>query len=209
MLKTYNLKMKIFPLLLLFAVQTISAQKLSKDALSDKLSDKVCECANKKELTKENIEISLGLCIIESIGAYDKDVEKHYGKNVITNEEKLEELAANIGVKMATKCSNVFTMMSFDDDEDLEEEMEEESLMISGKVTEIKQDQFITFSVKEDSGKLNHFILLSDFDNAFLLTDKVLKVADEADFYYYELDLYDAKVGKFILYNIISDIIKK
>lgn len=204
--------MKIVTLLLLFLVQTITAQKLSKDELSEKLADKACDCANKKELTKENFDVSLGLCIIESLGGYSKEIEKYYGKNAITNEEKLEELAANIGVKMATKCSNIFGMMSFEDEdseEEMEEEIEEESLMVSGKVTEIKQDQFITFSVKEASGKLNHFILLSDFDNAFLLTDKVLKVDDEAAFYYYELDLYDAKVGRFVLYNIISDIIKQ
>jgi hypothetical protein len=200
--------MKTLPLLLLLLVQTITAQKLSKDDLSEKLADKACECASKKELTKDNFDVSLGLCIIESLGGYSKDVEKYYGKNAITNEEKLEELAANIGVKMATKCPKIFNMLSFDN-EDSEEDMEEASLMISGKVTEIKQDQFITFSVKESSGKMNHFILLGDFDNAFLLTDKVLKVADEAEFYYYELDLYDAKLGRFVLYNIVSDIIKK
>ena len=205
--------MKTLPfLLLLLVVQTITAQKLSKDDLSEKLADKACECANKKELNKDNFEVSLGLCINESLGGYSKDVEKYDGNNAITNEEKLEELAANIGVKMATKCPKIFNMLSFDDqdsEEEMEEETEEESLMISGKVTEIKQDQFITFSVKESSGKMNHFILLGDFDNAFLLTDKVLKVADEAEFYYYELDLYDAKLGRFVLYNIISDIIKK
>ena len=81
--------------------------------------------------------------------------------------------------------------------------------MIVGAISEINQDQFITFSVKEESGKMNHFILLNDFDNAFLLTDKVLKVTDNVDVTYYEMELFDAKLGKFFSYKIVTDIIKK
>ena len=209
MLKIYKIDtMKILPLFILLLVQNLTAQKLSKDALTDKLADKSCECANKKELTKENFDVSLGLCIIEAISSYEKEVEKYYGKNSINNQEKLEEIATDIGAKMALKCTEIFNLMTIDE-EDSEEDVEEESLQISGIISEIKQDQFITFSVKEDTGKQNHFILLNDFDNAFLLTDKVLKIDDSVEIYYYELDLYDAKVGKFILYKIVSDIIKK
>jgi len=192
--------------------QTIFAQKLSKDQLSDKLADKTCECSNKKTLSKENFEVVLGLCIIESISAYEKDVEKYYGKNIIANEIKMEELGYEVGKKMALKCTNVFSLFLEaeleDETEEVEIEEEEEALLLVGKIKEIKSEQFITFSVTEDSGKVNHFILLSDFDNAFLLTDKVLKVNDRVQIEYYQLDLYDAKVGKLILYNIVSDIIK-
>ena len=76
-------------------------------------------------------------------------------------------------------------------------------------MSRIKSEQFITFIVKEDSGKTNQFILLSSFENAFLLTDKVLKVADLVDITYYELELFDAKLGKFVSYKIVTDITKK
>ncbi len=80
---------------------------------------------------------------------------------------------------------------------------------ISGKVVEIKSDQFITFSVKETSGKKHDFILLNNFENAFLLTDKVLKTNDNVEVSYYQLEFFDAKLGKFISYSVITDIIKK
>lgn len=184
-------------------------QKLSKTQLDEKLGEVACECATKGEVNKDNIELTLGLCIIEAVNKYEKDVEKHYGKNVITNDAKMEELGYNVGAKMALKCPTIFKYILDSTTTDTEEPEEEEYAMISGKIFEIKSEQFITFSVKESTGKNHNFILLSSFENAYLLTDKVLKTNDNVDVSYYELEFYDAKLGKFISYSIITDIIKK
>ena len=184
-------------------------QKLSKSQLDDKLGEVACECTTKGELTKENMELTLGLCILEAVNKYEKDVEKHYGKNVVTNDAKMEELGYDVGAKMGLKCPTIFKFMMENNSDDEAVEVEEEYTMVSGKIYEIKSEQFINFSVKEATGKNHHFILLSNFDNAYLLTDKVLKINDSVDVSYYELEFYDAKLGKFITYSIITDIIKK
>ena len=195
-------------LLLLVLVGNIAfAQKLTKEQLSEKLAEKACGCAEKQEITKENFELTIGICLLEGINAFEKDVEKHYGKDVISNDKKMEELGYDVGKKMGSKCPTIFKFMLDDEEEVLPDESEE--LSVSGKVSEIKTEQFITFVVKEASGKTNQFILLSNFDNAFLLTDKVLKATDEVDVTYYEMELYDAKLGKFVSYKIVTDIIKK
>lgn len=195
-------------LLLLVLVGNIAfAQKLTKDQLSEKLAEKACGCAEKQEITKENFELTIGICLLEGINAFEKDVEKHYGKDVISNDKKMEELGYDVGKKMGSKCPTIFKFMLDDEEEVALDESEE--LSVSGKVSEIKTEQFITFVVKEASGKTNQFILLSNFDNAFLLTDKVLKATDEVDVTYYEMELYDAKLGKFVSYKIVTDIIKK
>ena len=201
--------MKKVLLLLILVGNVAFAQKLTKDQLSDKLAEKACECAEKQELTKESFELTIGICLIEGINAYEKDVEKHYGKNVISNDKKMEELATNIGARMGLKCPAVFKFMLDEESGEAEEVVDAEELTISGKISEIKSEQFITFIVKEDSGKTNQFILLSSFDNAFLLTDKVLKASDAVDVVYYEMELFDAKLGKFVSYKIVTDIIKK
>jgi hypothetical protein len=163
----------------------------------------------KEEISKDNFEMTLGLCIIEAINAFEKDVDRHYGKDVINNEKKMEELGYDVGKEMAKTCPAIFKFM-FDDDSENQEVVEETpDEMISGKLTELKSEQFLTFSVKEDSGKMNHFILLSSFENSFLLTDKVVKLNDAVEVYYYELELYDAKLSKFISYKVVTDIIKK
>ena len=201
--------MKKVLLLLILVGNVAFAQKLTKDQLSDKLAEKACECAEKQELTKESFELTIGICLLEGINAYEKDVEKYYGKNVISNDKKMEELATNIGARMGLKCPAVFKFMLDEESGEVEEVVDAEELTISGKISEIKSEQFITFIVKEDSGKTNQFILLSSFDNAFLLTDKVLKASDAVDVVYYEMELFDAKLGKFVSYKIVTDIIKK
>ena len=199
--------MKKLLLLLLLTSSSIFAQKLTKEQLSEKLADKACDCAGKQEITKENFELTIGICLLEGINAFEKDVEKHYGKDVISNDKKMEELGYDVGKKMGSKCPTIFKFMLDDEEEVATDESEE--LTVSGKVSEIKTEQFITFVVKEATGKTNQFILLSNFDNAFLLTDKVLKATDEVDVTYYEMELYDAKLGKFVSYKIVTDIIKK
>ncbi len=198
--------MKKLLLLLLLTSTSIFAQKLTKEELIDKMSDVGCECANKQEITKDNIEITLGLCILEAINKHEKDVEVHYGKNVISDEKKMEALGYDIGLKMGAKCPTVFRFMM---DESDETEEPATDMKIEGKLSGIKSEQFLTFSVKETSGKVNQFILLNNFENAFLLTDKVLKTNDAIEVYYYELELFDAKLAKFVTYKVVSDIIKK
>lgn len=200
---------KFILLVLVIASSTVFAQKLSKEELAVKMSEKSCECTNKEEISKDNFELTLGLCIIEAINAFEKDVDRHYGKDVINNEKKMEELGYDVGKEMAKTCPTVFKFM-FDDDSENQEVVEETpDEMITGQLTELKSEQFLTFSVKEDSGKMNHFIMLSSFENSFLLTDKVVKVNDAVEVYYYELELYDAKLSKFISYKVVTDIIKK
>ena len=198
--------MKKLLLLLLLTSTSIFAQKLTKEELIDKMSDVGCECANKQEITKDNIEITLGLCILEAINKHEKDVEVHYGKNVISDEKKMEALGYDIGLKMGAKCPTVFRFMM---DESDETEEPATDMKIEGKLSGIKSEQFLTFSVKETSGKVNQFILLNNFENAFLLIDKVLKTNDAIEVYYYELELFDAKLAKFVTYKVVSDIIKK
>jgi hypothetical protein len=196
-------------LLVLFLVGNISfAQKLTKEQLIDVLADKACECTSKQEINKDNFELTVGICLLEGINAYEKDVEKYFGKNILSNDKKMEELATNIGAKMALKCPAVFKSMIGDELTDVDI-VDTEDLMLSGTISDIKFEQFLTFNVKEDSGKNNQFILLSNFDNAFLLTDKVLKTADPVDVSYYVLELFDAKLGQFVSYKIVTDIIKK
>ncbi|WP_146603289.1 hypothetical protein [Flavobacterium aquaticum] len=203
--------MKKLVLLLILVGNVAFAQKLTKEQLIDKMSDVGCECATKQQVTKENLEITLGLCILEALNKYEKDVERHYGKNVITNDKKMEELGYDIGLKMGAKCPSVFMNMVDEESDTNGEEVVEEipDAVLTGKISEIKSEQFLTFVVKEDSGKNNQFILLSSFDNAFLLTDKVLKVSDAVDVTYYEMDLFDAKLGKFVSFKIVTDIVKK
>ena len=100
------------------------------------MSDIGCECANKQEITKENMELTLGLCLLEAINKHEKDVEKYYGKNVISSDKKMEELGYDIGLKMGAKCPSVFKFMMDDFDESDDEDgdtVEKMSIRVNNK----------------------------------------------------------------------------
>ena len=201
--------MKKLFLFLFLSSNAFFAQSLSKEQLIDEMAATGCACASKQQLTKDNFELTLGLCILESVNKFEKDVDVHYGKNVTTNQEKMEALGYDMGLKMALKCPSVFQLMVDGTDSENADDTVEEDLMITGTLAEIKSSQFLTFSVKESSGKINNFLLLNTFDNAFLLTDKVLKSNDNLEVYYYESELFDPKAAKFVSFKIVTDIIKK
>lgn len=192
---------KIIVLVLL--TQTLFAQKLTKEELIDKLSENTCNCTTEKGITEENMDITLGVCILESISKHEKDVEKYFGKNIISNEEKMGELAEAVGAKMAFTCPAFLKIIMKMGEEEAEE------LLISGNIVSTKLDQFLTFTLKEDSGKTHTILLLEDFDNSFLITDSVVKPSDKVQVSYYEADLYDPKTKKFVAYKVVLDIIKE
>lgn len=198
--------MKKILLLLIFAGNIIVAQNAKKDQLVKKLTDYTCNCFSKKEITPENLNASLGLCMIEAVGKNQKDVDAIYGKNVITDDAKMDVLTEDMAAKLAVDCPKFLeAVMAMSDDEDTEES---EDYTVTGKVSEIKLNQLLSFTFTEDSGKKSDFILLSDFDNAFLITDNVLKATELVEITYYIAEIYDAKIKKFVDFKVITDITK-
>ena len=197
-------------ILLLLITQSIFAQSITKEALIEKVSESTCKCATDKKITKENLDFVLGGCIIEAISKYDKEIEVYYGKDILGNEEKMTELAESIGAKLVFTCPSfleIITQMSSEELGDVDES--EEDLYINGKISNIKSDQFLTFTVKEDSGKTHSILLLEKFENSFLITDSVIKPTDNVKVSYYDAVLFDAKIKKFVTYKVVLDIIKK
>ena len=84
----------------------------------------------------------------------------------------------------------------------------DDNLNVSGVYSETKYDGYLQIVVKEESGRINNFILLNDFDTSFLITDKVLKSNDKVKVSYYISDIYDYKINKFISFKIITNLTK-
>jgi hypothetical protein len=197
--------MNKFILFLFFASNFLVAQNTKKDQLVKKLSDYTCNCFNKKVTTPENLNANLGLCIIEAVGKNQKEVDAIYGKNVITDDSKMDVLTEDMASKLAVDCPKFLeAVMAMSDDED----DTEEDLFMTGNISEIKSNQLLSFTFTEDSGKKTEFILLTEFENAFLLTDNVIKPTDLVEITYYTAEIYDAKIKKFVSFYVITDISK-
>lgn len=194
-----------------------------REEIISKIAEETCSCIeNKKEASNSNsyesLKVITGVCILEN---YQKLSSKLKSKDKIDlkNREELLGLGREVGIRMVKFCPNFILEVgekkpSYDDEISKEnsnsEPIEaEEDPFVTGVVFEIKANQFISFSIKETSGRTIEFILLNDFDNSFLLTEKLLKPNDIVDVYYYESDLFDVKVNKYVAYKVITDIIKK
>lgn len=201
-------------------------QKLSKNDLQMAIANETCDCIANKEVTKDTYEMSLGFCILEGIERHDKDVERHYGKDIISNHAKMEEIGRDIGFKMAGECPEAFSILLEEEESNTDDYLkddfsgvegdltydnyEEMDLGMSsfGKVIEIRPEGFLKLRIREESGKINEFIVLNEFDDSYLITDKVLVLSDLVTVNYYETVLYDVNLNKFITYKVVSGISK-
>jgi hypothetical protein len=208
-------------IIFLFVLVTnlVFGQNAAKKDLIKKLTESTCKCTNKTKVNSNNLKVTLGLCMFESINANKTEVFKVYNKKSI-DAKLIENIGEDIGGEMLTVCPETMEMLLNDEelmreiaeDNNIEisaiEEEEEEDLSINGVFTETKIDGYLYVIVKENSGKINQFVILQTFENVFLITDKVLKTNEAVKVLYYELELYDTKLNKFIKQKIATDIIK-
>jgi hypothetical protein len=215
---------KIF-LLLFFASNFIVAQNITKEQLIKKLTQETCDCAEKNKATKENFESVLGLCIAQITKNNNDAVEKYYGKDYLTNKPVMYGIGKEIGKNMVTTCPDIMLPIiqgaienkkitsemiqkSADEDEETEPAPEVVDPTVTGKFLGTKIDGFLYVTVKEESGKINQLALVNNFENAYLILDKVLKPNQKVEVSYFDGELFDVKTNKYINVKVLSDIKK-
>ena len=193
--------MNKFLVILFFVSNLASAQKLSKIDLLDAVADGIC-----KEIAEKQVEIksefTMGVYMLKALNKHREDIEHYYGKNYIANEEVMQTIGEDVGAYLGVKCPEIFEHFVYEDQATTFESVEIKT--VTGSIDKINDERFITFVVQEESGKKHEFILLYDFETAYLLTDKLVKIKDKVEISYYVAELYDAKIGKFVNYNIVS-----
>lgn len=193
-----------FILFFLLCTNFANAQKLSKIELLDTISTDICnEIATKNiKVLNENI---LGVQMIKALMKHKEDVVFYFGEDYFINEEVMKTLGEEIGTHLGIKCPEIFLDLI-----NAEETAEIFNfLTVRGKFNKIISDDFLTFTIKETTGKSHEFLLLDSFETSYLLTDKLLKANDEIEVSYYVSEIYNAKIGRFINYNIVTYIEKK
>lgn len=214
--KTYNQQMRKLIVLFFLITNIVFSQSTKKQELIKKLTESTCTCTNKAKIEPSKLKVTLGLCMLEAINANKAEVFKVYNKKSIDS-ELIENVGEDIGGEMMDICPEIMEKLL--NDEELMNEIaedngidvsaeDEEDLNISGTFTETKIDGYLYVIVKESSGKINHFVILQSFDNVFLITDKVLKANDLIKVSYYEAELYDPQLNKFITQKVATDIVK-
>jgi hypothetical protein len=205
--------MKTLKIIVLFISISSFSQKLSKEELLKELSDATCKCSENKEFTKDNLEIILGICIVEAIGKNPKAVEKHYGANYMT--KSMKQIGQEIAPNIMLNCPKVSSLImdkakeKYASEEEEEEVVEEDNdIVVKGTFTSSSVNEFLFVNIKEDSGKTHELIIINNFENAYLITDKILKANDKIEVDFFEGVLYNVKTNKFENYKILNNITK-
>jgi hypothetical protein len=195
--------MKKYILFLFF----ISATTFSQD-VKDKIAKETCECTTKldlDEMDSSDLELNFGLCMLES---YNKHINEFAENEKLDfeNNAQMEKFGEEIALKMLSFCPDMILKLGegYKSDETVSND-----LTIEGIFNGTKAETFFNVIIKEPTGKTTKLILLDYFENAYLITDKLLKNNQEVKVTYYEAKLFDSKSNSFVATKIITNIIQK
>ncbi|CAM3534836.1 hypothetical protein FLGE108171_02000 [Flavobacterium gelidilacus] len=205
-----NTKINLFSIIIFF----FSFNSYSQQLLIDVIAEETCDCINKKNLNLEesssnDLAATLTTCMFAS---YQTNIDKFKENEKLnfSDSKQMRGFGEKVGLSMVKYCPNfIIELGKMKDDFGSDEEEVESYESITGKIKLITSEKYLTIKLVEDSGKTTDFFLLNDFDNSYLITDKILKKDDKIEVYFYEIDLYDTKLNKFLPQKIISDIIKE
>lgn len=196
--------MKNATLLLLFFTAFSFAQK--KEVVFKKLAESTCECSKAKgEATIS--DISLGLCIFQSLDKLTPKEQKVIGYNPEKKMETIEGVAENVGLEMALICPEIFANMS-DGEEDaaVDSTAVEEDTFVVGTFDSMVSKEFVTIKIIDENKAVKDFIWLFPFDGDTLFIKKKVDKGEKIEVHYREQEFFDPKTNSYQKYNEITEI---
>lgn len=197
-----NLIKSVFLSIFLIASSISFGQSIT-DAEIQKLAVVACECVDAddmKESSKDNLEMVLGLCIMEGLGKYPEIFEKIN----IEDNGAMEKLGERIGVAMLSNCPDVMMAMAMSD---IEEDTAESDDILQGTIQRIEGDQFTFIVIKTEAGRMEKLLWLSYFEGADELSEMGEKALNKkASFSYVQIECYSNSHKEYINRKMITGI---
>ena len=204
---------KTLTILTLFLATFTFAQDKNdtKDKVLEDITNDVCNCISSKVgggISQKEIEVQLGLCIINTYGTYKDRIEKYMNIS-FEDPTSMELFGQEIGMKMITICPDTF--MSFAKDM-IEDEVESYNTsketapkltVVSGEAVKLDNDQFNTLVFKGENKREYKLLWLEYFEGQELLSDvkelkkSMLKVSFE------NKEMYDPKLKDYRTYKVL------
>ena len=191
--------------LLLISGLFISNFCFSQDYL-DEIASKTCACLEllPEELKGEELSMQLGLCLLEEAKNYKVELLKDHQIDFDKIDKQGAELGRIVGVKMVSICPKVFTRL-VEEEDDITEETDE--FIAEGKISNITDDSFVVFSLKNDEGKTARFYWLISVATEIDLAFEYKKLNNErVRISYIIQELFDPKILEYRNYNIITSL---
>lgn len=207
MLKIYKMK-KIA--IIIFSIFGLTAY--SQDVY-EIMAKETCDCITKKNIdldksSSQVIQAQLGGCMLTSYSAHKNEMKPEdrveYGDS-----EGMRKLGENVALKMLNSCPDIIMKLGNQYiDKKSKGDIIIDNNIIKGQFLESKSNDFLTITVKDSSGRIYSFVLLTFFENSNLITDNLLKKDQKVEVEYVEQEFYDVKSKDFRLYKVLKGIKK-
>jgi hypothetical protein len=184
----------------------ISVNVFSQD-IKEIIAKETCECIAKVDIdsmSSSDLELNFGLCMLESYNNHLGEFAENEKLDFLNNAQ-MEKFGEDIAIKMLVYCPDIIMMLG----DSYNDAPASKDRSIEGVFNGTSLETFFNVIIKDSTGKTNHFVLLDYFENAYLITDNLLKYQEAVKVSYYEAELFDAKSNKFITSKIITNITKK
>ena len=170
-----------------------------------------CECIEgKMDDSSVPLEMKLGNCRVQFISNDVARYEKHFGELNFADQQGMTRIGEQLGVAMMPICPDV--MMSLVEGAGGMVESAEEPVQntVSGRITKVGSETFVTLTVKTDNGPELKLLWLDYFPGEELLNVKASDISDqEFRFTYDTLDLHNGKTGEYQSWRVIRSVTRK
>ncbi|EAP86897.1 hypothetical protein [Croceibacter atlanticus] len=196
---------KTFALLSLLVC--FSMQSKAQDYL-DTIALETCNCMTSLDTddkSEDAITLELGVCMLKASNPYMKKLKRDFDIDFDNLDSAGEKLGEVVGLRMATQCPDALLKLTnlMSDEAD-----EPEMRYIVGEITEINTSDFITFSLKDDSGKTNRFYWMSYINSNYdLEADYNSLKSKTVEVSYTTSQFYDPRIETYRNIYIIKELV--
>ncbi len=192
------MKKLILPLLLTL----LSLPAIAQDLL-DELAIATCSCAEEKKLLDmktEEMQMQLGFCIMEAVGANEAAYQKAYGDFNPTDQKAMQKLGEDVAMRMVTRCPDVLMKLSQQAAPGQQATAPQPSPaggQVSGQLQGISGNELAIISIKEANGRTQKLLWLGYFPGCDELMGNPKALAGKQVTASYEIrEIYDPAAGE-------------
>lgn len=196
---------RLFFLTLLFTGFSVSRAQ----TYMDKITEKTCTCLEtvSDTLPQDRMEMQLGLCMIEAAMPYKKQIKKDYGIDLDNIDTEGEKLGRIIGLQLAGKCPA--TLIKLTERVKEKNSSKEVEKNVKGSVTAIDDAYFVSFSVRDEQGKVAKYIWLTFVDSPLDMAGSYDRLmGKQVSITYEPMEFFDPKLKEYRSFNVIKKMAK-
>lgn len=201
-MKSISKKAATIILLIFFAGSTNTT--FAEDYL-EKIASESCDCVKQLSdtLDQKTYNMKLGICMIEAASAYKDELKRDYGIDFAEIDKHGEKLGQIIGMKMVGICPGAVMKMAGKANQTKKPENQGNSY--SGKVVNVEENQFVSFSVKDENNKTTKFYWLTFIDSETDLINQYGSLIDKnISITYVQQEFFDPRIGEYRTFNTIT-----